>query len=558
MNNITSTINQKLRMRDFYHPPLGFLALLLGFQLHYFLPNIFPNLFKQEQSYMNLLVIVIISFVVLKILKSIPYSDLVEGIITALALGMSFSMFAKIDGRSIYYVDAIPALLTLLLFLIYMVDYKRISHVIRPVLLAFTFSIATSSYLVKEWGELLSIADFWNVFSAIIFYFSFFYLLKFSEYKGFTEGSKVKLNGFIAGILAVLIFAFYFANHDKNTYTYIESMKEFKLWDSVEWFTTFSLLIVLSYLFSLLMKMKEVVSPVREKKRQTAEQGSSKINSPSHKNKDKKSGNPMEELQEMIGLPGVKAEVENLVKEITAAKMREKAGLKAQAKSRHLVFTGSPGTGKTTVARLVARIYADLGILSKGHFVETDRASFVGTYIGQTEAKTEKIIQSALGGVLFIDEAYALADGGENDFGKQAIDVLLKRMEDFKDDLIVIVAGYTDNMNDFISSNPGLESRFPTYIEFEDYAPDEMVSIFELLCKQGQYSVTQEALNKLRTYFNLKYLKRDKQFGNGRFVRNTYEKITGTQSNRIVTLHKPSKQELMTITGEDIENSKLQ
>lgn len=551
-------MNQKLRMKDFYHPPLGFLSLLLGFQLHYFLPNIFPNLFKQEQSYMNLLVIVIISFVVLKILKSIPYSDLVEGIITAFALGMSFAMFSKIDGSSISYVDAIPVLLTLLLFLIYMVDYKRISHVLRPVLLAFTFSIATSSYLIKEWGEQLSIADFWNLFSAIIFYFSFFYLIKFSEYKGFTEGSKVKLNGFIAGILAVLLFAFYFANHDKNTYTYIESMKEFKLWDSMEWFTTFSLLIVLSYLSSLLMKMREVASPIRNRKRFITEKGDSKKSSSSNKTNPKvKHGDPMEELQEMIGLPSVKAEVENLVKEITAAEMREKAGLKARTKSRHLVFTGNPGTGKTTVARLVARIYADLGILSKGHFIETDRVDFVGKYIGQTEDKTEKLIQSALGGVLFIDEAYALTDGGDHDFGKQAIDVLLKRMEDYKDDFIVIVAGYTENMEEFISSNPGLESRFPTYIDFEDYSPDEMVAIFELLCKQGQYSVTQEALNKLRTYFNLKYLKRDKHFGNGRFVRNTYEKITGTQSNRIVTLHKPSKQELMTITGEDIENSKL-
>ena len=211
--------------------------------------------------------------------------------------------------------------------------------------------------------------------------------------------------------------------------------------------------------------------------------------------------NPSKELNSLIGLASVKTEVETLTNFIKIQQTRAAKGLKTSAVSYHCVFTGNPGTGKTTVARILAKIYKKLGVVSKGHLVETDRAGLVAEYVGQTAVKTNKIIDSALDGVLFIDEAYSLISGSENDFGKEAIATLLKRMEDNRDRLIVILAGYTKNMKDFIDSNPGLQSRFNRYIEFPDYSADELLQIFEANMKKYEYRFGEGAREYLQQYF---------------------------------------------------------
>ena len=192
------------------------------------------------------------------------------------------------------------------------------------------------------------------------------------------------------------------------------------------------------------------------------------------------------ELNELIGLDGIKKEVNNLINMVTVHKLRKEHGLKSVDMSLHMVFSGNPGTGKTTIARMMARIYRSLGILSKGQLVEVDRSGLVAGYVGQTATKTAKVIESALGGVLFIDEAYSLSSKSENDFGLEAIDTLLKAMEDHREDLVVIVAGYDGLMDTFIHSNPGLESRFNRYLHFDDYSVDDMLAILSMQLKKGQ------------------------------------------------------------------------
>lgn len=265
-----------------------------------------------------------------------------------------------------------------------------------------------------------------------------------------------------------------------------------------------------------------------------------------------KAQNPAKMLDELIGLGSVKKEVETLSNFIKIQQTRAAKGLKTSAVSYHCVFTGNPGTGKTTVARILAKIYKNLGVVSKGHLVETDRAGLVAEYVGQTAVKTNKIIDSALDGVLFIDEAYSLIGGGESDYGKEAIATLLKRMEDNRDRLIVILAGYTKNMKDFIDSNPGLQSRFNRYIEFPDYSADELLQIFEANMKKYEYHFGEGAKEHLQQYFANEVANKDANFGNGRLVRNVFEKTLERQANRLAHEVNLSTDKLSQIEIEDL------
>lgn len=260
------------------------------------------------------------------------------------------------------------------------------------------------------------------------------------------------------------------------------------------------------------------------------------------------------ELDEYIGLHSVKDEVRDLINMVTVWNMRREHGLPAPDLSLHMVFSGNPGTGKTMMARFMARVYHSLGILSKGHLVEVDRSGLVAGYVGQTAIKTASVIERAKGGVLFIDEAYALSSGkAENDFGGEAIETILKAMEDNRDDLVVIVAGYTDLMEEFIASNPGLQSRFNRYLSFDDYTTDEMVAIFEMQCRKNCYVLSDESDAREALVDAIEDAKRDPDFGNARGVRNLFEKILIEQANRLAAAESVSKEALMTIEAVDID-----
>ena len=256
------------------------------------------------------------------------------------------------------------------------------------------------------------------------------------------------------------------------------------------------------------------------------------------------------ELDGYIGLQTVKEEVHNLINMASVYQLRRQHDLPTTDMSLHLVFTGNPGTGKTMMARMMARIYRSLDILSRGQLVEVDRSGLVAGYVGQTAIKTQKVIEKAMGGVLFIDEAYALNGRSENDFGQEAIDTILKAMEDHRDDLVVIVAGYTDLMDRFIHSNPGLESRFNRFLLFDDYTTDEMVEIFRMQCKKGCYQLTEEARPLIRDYIAEESA--DDSFGNARGVRNLFEHVLVAQNNRLATMEKITREDLMTITADDV------
>lgn len=268
----------------------------------------------------------------------------------------------------------------------------------------------------------------------------------------------------------------------------------------------------------------------------------------------KQSLNPYEELEGLIGLNNVKQEIKTLANLVKVQQARKEEGLKNSTLSYHLVFTGNPGTGKTTIARIIASIYKDLKILKKGHLVETDRSGLVAEYLGQTAVKTNAVIDTALDGVLFIDEAYSLTD--ENDsYGKEAVATLLKRMEDDRDRLVVILAGYTENMTHFIMTNPGLESRFNKYIEFTDYNAEELFQIFMRLAHKYDYLVDEEAQQIIKDLINIEIESKDKQFGNARFVRNLFENILANQANRLANSNTLSSESLRTIVKEDCVNA---
>ena len=255
------------------------------------------------------------------------------------------------------------------------------------------------------------------------------------------------------------------------------------------------------------------------------------------------------ELDGYVGMDAIKEEVRSLINMVQVYKLRREHDLPTTDMSLHMVFSGNPGTGKTTVARIMARIYHSLDILSKGQLVEVDRSGLVAGYVGQTALKTQKVIEKAMGGVLFIDEAYALNGRSENDFGQEAIDTILKAMEDHRDDLVVIVAGYTDLMDKFIHSNPGLESRFNRFLLFEDYTVDEMMGIFKMRCGKG-YVLAPDAEPLVRDYIAEESA--DGSFGNGRGVRNIFEHILVAQNNRLAKMDSVTRDDLMTLTADDV------
>jgi SpoVK/Ycf46/Vps4 family AAA+-type ATPase len=258
------------------------------------------------------------------------------------------------------------------------------------------------------------------------------------------------------------------------------------------------------------------------------------------------------ELDALVGLDRVKADVRQLINFLKVQKLREEQGLKSLPASRHLVFYGNPGTGKTTVARLVSQIYRTLGVLRRGHLVETDRAGLVAGYVGQTAMKVRDVTKKALGGVLFIDEAYTLATGGENDFGREAVETLLKMMEDHRDDLVVIVAGYTGKMQDFLDSNPGLRSRFNKHVHFDDYGVEQLVKIFKTFCQKADFKLTEGAEKELASVFGVLCASRDETFGNARAARNLFEATLSKQANRLVSLPKVDREILSTVEAADI------
>ena len=266
-------------------------------------------------------------------------------------------------------------------------------------------------------------------------------------------------------------------------------------------------------------------------------------------------GDPYQELDDLIGLESVKQEVRSLANFVKLQKQREAQGLKSAKVSYHLVFYGSPGTGKTTVARIVGRIYKDLGVLKKGHTVETDRAGLCGEYVGKTGPKTDTVISKALDGVLFIDEAYSLVPegGAGNDYGQEAISTILKRMEDYRDRLVVIVAGYKDEMQRFIDSNPGLQSRFNRYIDFPDYSSGELTDIFKMYMKKNQYTLAPDAEEYLKEQFEYAVAHKDRNFGNARFARNVFEKSIQQQANRLAGQTNLDKGRLSELTIEDLQ-----
>ena len=266
-------------------------------------------------------------------------------------------------------------------------------------------------------------------------------------------------------------------------------------------------------------------------------------------------GDPYQELDDLIGLEAVKKEVRSLANFVKLQKQREAQGLKTAKVSYHLVFYGSPGTGKTTVARIVGRIYKDLGVLKKGHTVETDRAGLVAKYMGQTAQQTDTVVQKALDGVLFIDEAYSLVPEGGNgqDYGQEAIATILKRMEDYRDRLVVIIAGYKNEMQRFIDSNPGLQSRFNRYIDFPDYSPQELTDIFKMYMKKNQYTMDGDAEAYLKTRLEIVVEKKDRNFGNARYARNVFEKSIQAQANRLAGKTGLTKEELSELTMDDLK-----
>ena len=260
----------------------------------------------------------------------------------------------------------------------------------------------------------------------------------------------------------------------------------------------------------------------------------------------------LEELNVLIGLTKVKEDVKSLINLIKIRNIRKERGMDSPDMSLHMVFSGNPGTGKTTIARLLAQIYKAMGLLSKGHLIEVDRSGLVGGYVGQTALKVQEVVNKALGGVLFIDEAYSLTvNRGSTDYGFEAVDTLLKFMEDNRDDMIVIVAGYPAPMEEFLNSNPGLKSRFNKYLHFEDYTPDELIGILKLNAKKADLALSEDAEKFAMDFFTKRCENRPENYANGRDVRNFFEKALINQANRLASLETIEDSQLTTLEVED-------
>ncbi|AIG27378.1 AAA family ATPase [Brevibacillus sp. 7WMA2] len=262
------------------------------------------------------------------------------------------------------------------------------------------------------------------------------------------------------------------------------------------------------------------------------------------------------DLEKMIGLDEAKLVMYEIYALLRTNRERAKHQLKTEQQVYHMVFKGSPGTGKTTVARIFGKVLKEMGILSKGHLIEVERADLVGEFIGHTAQKTRDLIKKALGGILFVDEAYSLARGGEKDFGKEAVDCLTKAMEDHKNEFICILAGYTEEMDEFLQINPGLPSRFPIQIHFTDYEVDELMEIAAIMVEEKQYVLTSTAKEKMKQH--LIHLLSDpflESFSNARYIRNMLEKAIRAQAMRLLKSSNPSKEELMSIRAEDLQVS---
>lgn len=260
-------------------------------------------------------------------------------------------------------------------------------------------------------------------------------------------------------------------------------------------------------------------------------------------------------LNSLIGLDKVKKTVSDLIAYHRVQMMRVKAGLKIPNRTLHLAFMGNPGTGKTTVARIVGKMYKQLGLLSKGHFIEVSRTDLIAGYQGQTALKVKNVIEKAKGGVLFIDEAYSLTENDHSDsYGRECLTELTKALEDYRKDLVVIVAGYTDLMKNFFESNPGLKSRFNTFIEFTDYDSNELVNIFQQMCSDDDYNLTAEAKDRLSYIIKEEIANKTEKFANGRYVRNLYETIIMNQARRVNSLGNIDRSILESITSDDMPN----
>jgi SpoVK/Ycf46/Vps4 family AAA+-type ATPase len=291
-------------------------------------------------------------------------------------------------------------------------------------------------------------------------------------------------------------------------------------------------------------------------KTQTAKMNTSPINDNSENQNESNEENledVLKELESFTGMDGIKRDVKSLINLLKIQSQRESQGLSVVKPSLHMVFTGPPGTGKTTVARIMGRVYKALGVLKDGHIVEIDRSGLVAGYVGQTAIKVDEVVQKSINGILFIDEAYTLSPSdGQDNFGQEAIDTLLKRMEDNRDSLVVIVAGYEEEMQRFIESNPGFKSRFNKYISFDDYKPNELIEIFKSIVKKNKYIASNDLLTLLQNNFINLYNSRTKSFGNGRVVRNIFEKIVENQSNRLAIMESPlTELDLQTLLPED-------
>lgn len=263
----------------------------------------------------------------------------------------------------------------------------------------------------------------------------------------------------------------------------------------------------------------------------------------------------MAELDGLIGLSSVKELVREVQAFVMVQRLRASMGLAADPTVLHMIFKGNPGTGKTTVARIMGKMFKAMGVLSKGHLVEVERADLVGEYIGHTAHKAREQVKRAIGGILFIDEAYSLARGGEKDFGKEAIDTLVKQMEDYRDQVILILAGYRNEMDEFIKTNPGLRSRFPIHIDFPDYSVDELTEIAKRMTEVRQYALTREAERTLARIIRRAVLLEDGASGNARFVRNLVERAIRRQAVRLAKQPSPTRQQLMLLTDADFEEA---